>query len=170
MKYTKARKSKFIASKNFIDEDTGEVIPFAITMMEDKDFDFHKVWLQNLITTMSGITNRKMELAFWIIAHLNKENQLIYNQKQMAELTGLSKDTVTKTISALIESNFLIKLRSGCYMVNPDVMYKGSHRSRMGIVFDYSSCVNNEKIDNEEIKDTEDDEYEDTADTEKTSS
>ncbi len=127
----------------FINKDTGEEIPFVVQSVEDRDFNFHKVWLRNVVTAFQEITNKKMVLAFWIIEHLNKENQLVMPIRQIAEETGISHKTVGMTISALQkgECPFLVKVQSGVYMVNPDVIYKGSHSNRMGILYDYSKSV-----------------------------
>lgn len=145
---TTSKKQKFIRAKEYIDPETGEVVPFQEVEVEDRDFDFHKVWLQHLVNSLDGISNQRLRLAFWIINHLNKENQLIMTQRAIAEeaskeLDGMSLDTVSKTMKALQTGSpvFLVKINSGAYMVNPDIIWKGSHASRMGIVFDYKDTV-----------------------------
>ncbi len=145
---TTSKKQKFIRAKEYIDPETGEVVPFQEVEVEDRDFDFHKVWLQHLVNSLDGISNQRLRLAFWIINHLNKENQLIMTQRAIAEeaskeLDGMSLDTVSKTMKALQTGNpvFLVKINSGAYMVNPDIIWKGSHASRMGIVFDYKDTL-----------------------------
>ncbi len=137
---TTTKVQKFTRTKTYTDNETGEIIPVIESKIEQRDFNFHKLWLQNMITSMTDITNKKMQLAFWIIEHLNKENQLIYTQRQMAEETGLSRDTVRLTMASLIKSDFLRRINSGCYMVNPNIIFKGNVGARMGLVFDYSEC------------------------------
>ena len=34
---------------------------------------------------------------------------------------------------------FLVKINSGAYRVNPDVIWKGSYSNRMGICYEYRS-------------------------------
>lgn len=133
------KKQKFVGFKELIDAETGEVIPVQLNEIEDRDFNFHKVWLRMFIEGLDGIANKKMKLAFWIIDHLNKENQLIYTFKRMAEETGLSENTVILTMKELQKGNppFLKKLQSGVYVVNPEILYKGSHRGRMGIIYQF---------------------------------
>ena len=63
----------------------GEAIPMQMISVEERDFNFHKVWLQNLVQGIDEIANQKLRLAFWIIENLNKENQLIMTQRQIAE-------------------------------------------------------------------------------------
>ena len=129
MAQTTKKKQKFQGVQYLVDPNTGEAIPFAVSSVEDRDFNFTKTWMRNLITALDDITNKKMTLAFWIIDHLDKENKLTYTQRQMAEMTGISLDTVHTTMKLLQEGEvpFLKRKNQGCYIVNPDVMFKGSH-------------------------------------------
>ena len=132
------KKQKFVGFDELYTKD-GEIVPVQVSQVEDRDFNFHKLWLQMFINGLDEIANKKMKLAFWIIDHLNKENQLIYTFRRMAEETGLSIETVIKTMKALQNGNppFLKKLQSGVYVVNPDILYKGSHQSRMGVIYQF---------------------------------
>ena len=136
---TTHKKQKFIRIKEYIDPETGEYIPFQENAVEDRDFNFHKVWLRMFVEELDRIANKKMRLAFWIVDHLDSENKLVYTFRRMAEETGLSIDTVIKTMKTLQEGNppFLKKLQSGVYVINPDILYKGNHKSRMGIVYQF---------------------------------
>lgn len=136
------KKQKFVGTKTLIDPETGESYPMQLNVIEDRDFNFTKVWLQHLINSLDEISNQKLRLAFWIIDHLNKENQLVMTQRAIAEQSGISLQTVSRTIKALCESSndspaFLQKINSGAYRVNPDVLFKGSHSNRMGICYEY---------------------------------
>ena len=137
---TTSKKRKFIQNKTFVDSDTGEAVPFQVVSIEERDFNFHKVWLQHFINSLEGINNQRLKLAFWIIENLNSDNQLIMTQRSIAKKSGISTYTVAMTMKALQEGEppFLIKLNSGAYQVNPDVIWKGSHSNRMGVVFDYN--------------------------------
>lgn len=138
-----SKKQKFVGSKILFDKETGQEYPMQLNVIEDRDFNFHKVWLQNLIMSMESIANQKLKLAFWIIDNLNKENMLVMTQRVIAEKTGISLPTVSKTIKLLCESEdketipFLQKINSGAYRVNPNVLFKGSHNNRMGVCFEY---------------------------------
>lgn len=139
---TTSKKQKFVGVKEFLDPTTNTMVPMQITTIEERDFDFNKVWMRNLINSMDEIANQKMRLAFWIIDNLNKENQLIMTQRKIAEKTGISLKTVSSTMKLLCEPAegnipFLQKINSGAYRVNPDVLFKGSHSNRMGVVMEY---------------------------------
>ena len=140
MKTTK--KQKFVGYKELVDPDTGEKYPMQMNVLEDRDFNFHKVWLQHLVNSLDAISNQKLRLAFWIIDNLDKENQLIMTQRAIAKASGMSLQTVSRTLKALCEAPegspaFLQKINSGAYRVNPDVIFKGSHSNRMGVCYEY---------------------------------
>ena len=137
MKTTK--KQKFVGYKTLVDPETGEQYPMQMNVLEERDFNFHKVWMQHLVNSLDSISNQKLRLAFWIIDNLDKENQIIMTQRAIAKATNMSTQTVNKTMKALCEGNpaFLQKINSGAYRVNPDVLFKGSHSTRMGICYEY---------------------------------
>lgn len=134
---TTRKKVKVIGTETYIKQATGELKEMQLIDIEERDFNFHKVWLQHILNSIDLIGNQKTKLAFWIIEHLNKENQLIMTQRKIAEKAGMSIDTVRLTMKALMDSNFLIKINSGAYMVNPDVVFKGGKTDRLNILIQY---------------------------------
>ena len=148
---TTHKKQKFVGVRDFVDVETGELYPMQIRMVEDRDFNFHKVWLQHLVNCVDGIANRKLKLAFWIIENLDSENKFIMTQRVIAQKTGIGIDTVNRTLQALCKPDesgmaFLQKINSGAYRVNPNVIYKGSHNNRMGICFQYRQTDTENKV------------------------
>ena len=133
------KKQKFIGYKTLVDPETGETYPMQMNVLEERDFNFHKIWFQHLVNSLDGISNQRLRLAFWIIDNLDRENKLTMTQRAMAEKSGMSLDTVSKTLKALQEGKppFLVKINSGAYRVNPDVIFKGSHSNRMGVCYKY---------------------------------
>ena len=57
----------------------------------------------------------------------------------------MSTKTVSTTIKALVESNFLNKINSGAYRVNPDVLFKGGKDNRLNVLLQYRNekTINN---------------------------
>ena len=138
-KRTTNKKVKVIGREQYLNTSTGEVEDFQVVSLQDRDFNFHKLWLAHIINSLDLIGNQKTRLAFWILDNLDKENQLIMTYRQIAKKTGISLDTVSKTMSALISCDFLQKINTGAYRVNPDVIWKGSNSSRMNVLYKYQS-------------------------------
>ena len=106
------KKQKFVGFKNLYDPETGKNYPVQMNILEERDFNFHKVWLQHLVNSLDGISNQRLRLAFWIIDNLDRENKLTMTQRAIAEKSGMSLNTVTKTMRALQEGTpaFLVKI------------------------------------------------------------
>lgn len=134
---TTRKKVKVIGHETYIKQETGELAEMQVVEIEERDANFHKLWLGHILQSIDLIGNQKTRLAFWILDNLNNENQLIMTQRKIAERTGMSTKTVNATISALIDSNFLIKINSGAYRVNPDVLFKGGKNDRMNVLLKY---------------------------------
>lgn len=131
-----AKKLKVVGTQPYINATTGEMVDMAVTEIEERDFNFSKVWMRNFISTMELVGNKKTKLSFWIIDHLDKENKLCLSYRQIADETNLSLDTVSTTMKALLDADFIRKVGTA-YQVNPDVVFKGTHNARAAILSDY---------------------------------
>ena len=149
------KKVKVIGREQYINKETGLLEDFEVVSVEDRDFNFHKVWLESIINSMDLLGNQKTRLAFWIIQHLNKENQLVMTQRQISEKSGISLKTVSVTMKTLLDSNFLRKINGGAYCVNPDVLFKGSRNGRMNVLIQYNSLEQIQKAEEEKAKEAE---------------
>ena len=128
---------KVVGTEQYLNTSTGELEEMSVISIEKRDFNFHKLWLHNVLNAIDLIGNQKVKLAFWIIEHLDYENKLTYTVRQIEAETGFSKATISRTIKALMECDFLRKKHSGCYIVNPDVLYKSRHQGRMNVLIKY---------------------------------
>ena len=61
------KKQKFVGYKNLVDPETGESYPMQMNVLEERDFNFHKVWLQHLVNSLDGISNQRLRLAFGLL-------------------------------------------------------------------------------------------------------
>lgn len=134
---TTEKKVKIIGQEQYIRAGTGEVEEFQVINIEDRDFNFHKLWLGHIINSLELIGNQKTKLAFWIIEQLDYENKLCMTQRQIAEKSGISLQTVARTMKALQECNFIQAINQGCYRVNPNVIFKGTRGNRLNVLYKY---------------------------------
>lgn len=145
-----SKKIKYIGTEQFINARTGEIEDFCVTSVEERDFNFTKVWMKNFLTTLELVGNAKTKVAYWIVDNINRENMLPYTYRQIAEATGVSLDTISKTMSILIDANFLKKLNQGCYIINPDIVFKGTRCSRLNALTQYQSTEKRQELSLEE--------------------
>lgn len=128
------KKVKYLGTQQFLNLENGTIEDFNVTGIEDRDFNFHKVWMRNFISTLDIVGNQKTKLCFWIIDNLNRENQLLFTYRQIAEKANISLDTVRITMGILLDANFLRRQNQGCYIVNPDIVFKGTRNGRLNIL------------------------------------
>jgi hypothetical protein len=139
MQTTAYEKKTFVKCKEVVDIETGEIYPVQMYDIEKADFNFHKVWIQNLIIGLDKLTTQSLKLALWLIDNSDSQNRIIFTQRKIAEVTKVSLSTVSCTIRILQESNFLRKIGHSVYQINPDIIYKGKHENRMGVCYKYNA-------------------------------
>lgn len=132
---------KVVGTETYIKQDTGELREMQVIDIEERDANFHKLWLGHILQSIDLIGNQKTRLAFWILDHLDSNNLLIMTQRQIADKTGIARGTITTTLKALIDSNFLIMRQAGVYQVNPDVLFKGGKNARMNVLLQYHDAA-----------------------------
>lgn len=145
------KKIKYVGSEKYINATTGELVEMQVTSIEERDYNFSKVWMKNFISALDLVGNRKSKVAYWIIDNLNKENQLALNYRQIAEATGTSYQTVALTMRALTDADFLRKVGT-CYMVNPDILFKGTRNGRLNLLSQYHEADIKPMSDDEKIE------------------
>lgn len=131
---TTSKKVKVIGSVQYINIQTGELEEHIVTSVEERDFNFTKVWMRSFLATLDLIGNAKSKVAYWIIENIDKENQLTYTYRQIADAVGVSKQTVSQTMSVLLDAQFLRRKNIGCYIINPDIVFKGTRSSRLNVL------------------------------------
>src|SRR5699024_11890708 len=131
-------KAKIRGTKKVIDASRGEKGTMQVTNIEERDANFHKIWLGHMLESLGMIGNQKIRVAMFIMENINKENELIMTYGVIAEKTNTSLQTVSETMKALQESNKLSKIRNGYYRVNTDVIFKDGRNDRMNVLLRYS--------------------------------
>lgn len=149
------KKVKVIGTEEYINTNTGEIEEMQVTTIEERDFNFTKVWMKNLILTLDIVGNQKTKFCFWLIDNLNRDNQLIGTQRNMADKSGVSLQTVSITLKLLMDADFLRKKQSGVYIVNPSVIFKGTRSARLNILNQYAESEHIQLTDKERLSNIE---------------
>lgn len=140
------KKVKVIGTETYINQATGEINEMQVIDIEERDANFHKLWLGHILNSIDLIGNQKTKLAFWILDNLDSNNLLPMTQRQISDKSGISYQTVNRTLKALIESDFLQYVNWGCYRVNPEVLFKGGKNARMNVLIKYKDVEQKELI------------------------
>lgn len=144
---TTRKKVKVIGKETYIRQSDGTLQEMQVLSIEERDANFHKIWLEHIIQSMDIIGNQKIRLAFWLLDQMNSDNQITMTMRQMAKKSGISLDTVSRTIKALVDSNFLIRYNTGVYQVNPEVVFKGGKSNRLNVLLEYTNAKSDETAD-----------------------
>lgn len=142
---TTRKKTKIIGKETYIKQDTGEITEMNVVEIEERDANFHKLWLGHILQTLDIIGNQKIKVVNYILENINSENVFIGTQREIAENIEASTKTVNVTIKALIESDFMAFVQDGVYRINPNVIFKGGKDRRMNILYKYYNDKNDKE-------------------------
>jgi len=123
--------------KEFYDKETGETVSQYVFKLEDRDANFHKLWLWHIAAALDLIGNQKIRILSYILENTNRDNLFIDTQRSLAEKTDTSTKTVNITLKMLIDADILKIQQAGVYLINPDVIFKGGTTTRMDILYQY---------------------------------
>ena len=140
MEQTTTKRVKVVGTEEYINTRTGELEQMQVTSIEDRDFNFTKMWMKNFISTLDIVGNQKTRLCFWIIDHVDKENRLIGTYRTIASQSGMSLDTVRITMKLLMYADFMRKAQNGVYVINPNLVFKGTRNARMNVLNQFTSA------------------------------
>src|SRR5699024_12010818 len=90
----------------FIDASTGEKETMQVTNIEERDANFHKIWLGHMLESLDMIGNQKIRVAMFIMENINKENELIMTYRVIAEKTNTSLQTRSEEHTSELQSRF----------------------------------------------------------------
>ena len=139
MKTTK--KTKVLGTQKYINQTTGEIEEMQVLSLEDRDFNFHKIWLGHVINSLDLIGNQKIRLANFLLENMDSDNKICMTLRQMAEQSKISTETVRITIKTLMEANFLRRINIGAYQINPDIIFKGGMNKRLNVLYQYNKPI-----------------------------
>ena len=127
-------KTSVLGTRIFIDKVTGDEIPMNLVMTEvpDKDANFYKLFLKDTLNALDIVSNRKTKVAYWLIDHMNGNNQIIYTYREIADACGFSYQTVANTIKILKDADFL-RTTGKILIINPNMIYKGTAKRRAAV-------------------------------------
>ena len=131
--------NKIYGEKELIDPATGEVIKTTyIVKKYQGDFNFHKVWLADLLNVLEVVGNKKLKVIRWILSNINnKTNQIIGTHQKISEKIGISRVVVSQTFKLLQDADFLVKEQNGVYKINPLILVQGDNKKRQSILVEY---------------------------------
>ena len=130
MEKKKVRKKTqtIVGTQRYINADTGEILETTVIEKEvDRDFNFHKIWLNDLMSVLNLIGGKKLDILKYLLSEMRtQDNTISVTYRQIEKELNTSQKTIAETMKILQEANFITKVQNGLYMVNPDVIVRGN--------------------------------------------
>ena len=144
-KPTKKGKTKTqmqIQNKQYVNPTTGELENFTVIKKNvNADFNFHKIWLEDLLNILNTIGNKKITILSYLLKIMrSSDNSLNFTIRSLSEDTGVSSPTCQTTIHELMESNVIKRDEriKQLYTFNPDLLVKGNSDKRRKLLVEYN--------------------------------
>lgn len=138
----KKKNQVVIGQQHYVNQITGEVEEFTVIKKNvNKDFNFHKIWLEDLLSILDSMGNRKITILTYLLKIMrNDDNTLMFTMRSLSEDTGVSLQTCQTTINELIESNVIKRDKriKQLYTFNPDLLVKGDSNKRNRLLIEYN--------------------------------
>lgn len=142
------RKITLNQSTSLMDLTTGEVFESSNFIIEDCDFNFEKAWLFHLADIFNLIGNKSIQILSYFFENKNNDNLVFCTQRGLANNLDISTATVNTVMQELKDNNIISMVQQGVYRVNPDLIFKGGHKKRMNVLFQYKKEKEEERSQN----------------------
>ena len=146
MEKKKVRKKTqtIVGTQRYINADTGEILETTVIEKEvDRDFNFHKIWLNDLMSVLNLIGGKKLDILKYLLSEMRtQDNTISVTYTKIQEKLNTSRKTIAETMKILQEANFITKVQNGLYMVNPDVIVRGNGKKRDALMIKYVEAKN----------------------------
>jgi len=140
----KLKRVNLEGNRTLIDPNTGERFEVGHVAIAEVDANFSKIWVANLLFAIEEFSSAAMDILFWLVreTELTKgTNTIIMTIREVAKATNKSTQTVHRVLK-ILERNDVIRRKTGVIIVNPEVVYKGTHQGRMNVLMSYKSVEN----------------------------
>ena len=148
MEKKKVRKKTqtIVGTQRYINADTGEILETTVIEKEvDRDFNFHKIWLNDLMSVLNLIGGKKLDILKYLLSEMRtQDNTISVTYRQIEKELNTSQKTIAETMKILQEANFITKVQNGLYMVNPDVIVKGKSGKKDALMIKYVEAKKND--------------------------
>ena len=127
--------------RELLDTQTGEVIWVdRITKRTYGTKNFWKCYLMDFLTVLGIIDSKQLDVFIYIVENTNSStNMFIGTYTKIAQDVGVSRPTIATIMKKLQENNFIKKVQSGLWLVNPNILMKGNDTKRQILLSYYES-------------------------------
>ena len=127
--------------KELIDAETGVSIWVdQITKRAYGSKNFWKVYLMDFLTVLGIIDSKQLDVFIYIAENTNQStNQFIGTYDKIAKDVNVSRPTIAKLMKKLQDNRFIKKVQNGVWLVNPNILMRGSDKKRQILLSYYQA-------------------------------
>lgn len=152
-KRVKKKTQMVVGNQKYVNPNTGEIETFTVIEKNiSKDFNWHKIWLQDVLNILDSFGNKKILVITYLLKIMrNEDNTISGTYRDISEKCGVSLPTVSMVMNELISSDIIRKITTATYQFNPSLIMKGSGEKRTNLLVKYrygeddNKAINNAK-------------------------
>ena len=128
-------------TRRLVDQDTGEVMQVSqTTKLVYGSKNFWKLYMREFISVLKELSDKQYKVFVYILEHTRpSDNRFTATYHDIMKDVGCCRQTVASTLKKLQKTNFMQKVQTGIWIVNPNVMVKGNDRKRNMLLSEYRS-------------------------------
>ena len=115
-------------TRSLVDMETGEQI--NVQQIVKRIYGqkmFWKVYLMDFLQILGVLDSKQVDVFIYILKNTEPSNNtFIGSQRKIAEIAGVSLDTVAKIMGKLQKVGFIKQIQRGVYQISADIMLRGS--------------------------------------------
>lgn len=147
-KVIKTKNQVVVGKQTYVNQYTGEQVEMTVIQKNiNSDFNFHKIWLGDILQVLDTFGNKKLKILTFLLKEMrDSDNSISVTYNYINKMTEISTETIRKTMTELMESKVITKVRTGLYMFNPDLIIKGNSDKRQRLLIEYNRTDNNDNL------------------------
>lgn len=128
-------------SRELVDSETGEkIIANHIVKKVYGGKQFWKIYLADFMSALSIFDNKQLKVFIYIVENINPSNNIFLGTyKHISENIHVSQPTIASIMKKLQEHDILKRIQDGAWMINPNILMKGTDAKRSMLLHNYNS-------------------------------
>lgn len=96
---------------------------------------FWKCYMKDFLKVMKSLSYKQFEIFIYILENVKPSTNLfIATPRKIEKNTKCCRQTVAKTMKILQEQDFIRKIQTGVWIINPDILIKGNDSKQKSCV------------------------------------
>jgi len=118
--------------RTLADVDSGEIVVVdQIVKRAYNSKTFWKCYLMDFLAVLGILDSKQVDIFIYIVENTNQyTNMFIGTYEKIRKDVGVCRQTVASIMKKLQENGFIRKVQNGVWLVNPNILMKGSEKKR----------------------------------------